>query len=51
VQPVRRHDAAHGLVLHVLELRQQHRLRLTVESHHAVAATVTTVRPVTDVRA
>jgi hypothetical protein len=25
---VRRHDAAHGLVLHVLELRQQHRLRL-----------------------
>ena len=26
--PVRRHDAAHGLVLHVLELRQQHRLRL-----------------------
>ena len=28
VQPVRRHDAAHRLVLHVLELRQQHRLRL-----------------------
>ena len=28
MQPVRRHDAAHGLVLHVLELRQQHRLRL-----------------------
>ena len=28
VQPVRRHDAADGLVLHVLELRQQHRLRL-----------------------
>jgi hypothetical protein len=28
---VRRDDAAHGLVLHVLELRQQHRLRL---SHH-----------------
>ena len=28
VQPVRRHDAAHGLLLHVLELRQQHRLRL-----------------------
>ena len=28
VRPVRRHDAAHGLVLHVLELRQQHRLRL-----------------------
>jgi hypothetical protein len=23
-----RNDAAHGLVLHVLELRQQHRLRL-----------------------
>jgi len=29
VQPVRRHDAADGLVLHVLVLRQQHRLRLT----------------------
>ncbi len=26
---LRRHDAAHGLVLHVLELRQQHRLRLS----------------------
>ena len=26
---VRRHDAADGLVLHVLELRQQHRLRLS----------------------
>jgi len=26
---VRRHDAAHGLLLHLLELRQQHRLRLT----------------------
>jgi hypothetical protein len=25
---VRRDDAAHGLVLHVLELRQHHRLRL-----------------------
>jgi hypothetical protein len=28
VQPVRRHDAAHRLVLHVLELRQQHGLQL-----------------------
>jgi hypothetical protein len=28
VQPVRRHDAAHRLLLHVLELREQHRLRL-----------------------
>ena len=28
VQPVRRHDAAHRLLLHVLALRQQHRLRL-----------------------
>ena len=28
LRPVRRHDAAHRLVLHVLELRQQHRLRL-----------------------
>ena len=30
VQPVRRHDAAHRLLLHLLELRQQHRLRLTM---------------------
>ena len=29
LRAVRRHDAAHGLVLHVLELRQQHRLRLS----------------------
>ena len=29
VRAVRRHDAAHGLLLHVLELRQQHRLRLS----------------------
>ena len=28
LQPVRRDDAAHRLVLHVLQLRQQHRLRL-----------------------
>ena len=28
LRPVRRHDAAHRLLLHVLELRQQHRLRL-----------------------
>ncbi len=28
VRDVRRHDAAHGLVLHVLELREQHGLRL-----------------------
>ena len=32
LQPVRRHDAAHGLLLHVLELRQQHRLRLDAGS-------------------
>jgi hypothetical protein len=32
VQPVRRHDAAHRLVLHLLKLRQQHRLRLTFDS-------------------
>ena len=36
LQPVRRHDAAHGLVLHVLELRQQHRLRL-IGRHISVA--------------
>ena len=29
LQPVRRHDAAHRLLLHLLELRQQHRLRLS----------------------
>ena len=29
LRPVRRHDAAHRLVLHVLELRQQHGLRLS----------------------
>ena len=28
MRPVRRHDAAHGLLLHLLELRQQHRLRV-----------------------
>ena len=28
VLPVRRHDAAHRLLLHLLELRQQHRLRV-----------------------
>ena len=31
VQPVRRHDAAHRLLLHVQQLRQQHRLRLTCD--------------------
>src|SRR5439155_7009632 len=30
VRAVRRHDAAHRLVLHVLELREQHRLRVTL---------------------
>ena len=29
LRPVRRHDAAHRLVLHVLELREQHGLRLS----------------------
>ena len=29
MRDVRRHDAAHGLVLHVLELREQHGLRLS----------------------
>ena len=37
VHPVRRHDAAHGLVLHVLELRQQHRLRLIARIDPAIA--------------
>ena len=30
LRDVRRHDAAHRLVLHVLELREQHRLRLII---------------------
>ena len=30
LRPVRRDDAAHRLLLHLLELRQQHRLRLTL---------------------
>ena len=33
VRPVRRHDAAHRLVLHVLELREQHGLRLRGASY------------------
>ena len=37
LHPVRRHDAAHGLVLHVLELRQQHRLRLILRIDIAIA--------------
>ncbi len=38
MQPVRRHDAAHGVLLHLLELRQQHglRLRVSVEGHQTV---------------
>ena len=41
VRAVRRHDAAHGLVLHVLELRQQHRVRLmTVKCHELFSADV-----------
>ncbi len=32
LRAVRRHDAAHGQLLHVLELRQQHRLRLIFSS-------------------
>src|SRR5829696_7098870 len=31
LRDVRRHDAAHRLVLHVLELREQHGLRLSEE--------------------
>jgi hypothetical protein len=37
LHPVRRDDAAHGLVLHVLELRQQHRLRLILRIEIAIA--------------
>jgi hypothetical protein len=33
MQPVRRHDAAHGVVLHVLELREQHGVRVIVKRH------------------
>ena len=35
LRDVRRHDAADRLVLHVLELREQHRLRLIVEVHRS----------------
>ena len=50
MQPVRRHDAAHGVLLHVLELRQQHRLRLSwaelsVERHPSVPVTSSDVQP------
>ncbi len=41
LRDVRRHDAANGLVLHVLELREQHRLRLSVEGHGTVSGNVT----------
>ncbi len=44
VQPVRRHDAADGLVLHVLILRQQHRLRLRVEGRRISASSVARVQ-------
>ena len=43
VQPVRRHDAAHRLLLHVLELREQHRLRMKMSA--AAGALTTTRRP------
>jgi len=35
---VRRHDAAHRLVLHVLELREQHGLRVAVKCHELYSA-------------
>ena len=38
LRPVRRDDAAHRLVLHVLELREQHRLRLSVDVQSNVIA-------------
>jgi hypothetical protein len=37
---VRRDDAAHGLVLHVLVVRQQHGLRVVVERHRFVPVSV-----------
>ena len=46
VRAVRRHDAAHGLLLHVLELREQHRLRVIVKCHELFSADV----PVSSVR-
>ena len=46
LQPVRRHDAAHRLLLHVLELRQQHRLRLiTVRAEHPFRPSPYWVKP------
>ena len=44
VQPVRRHDAAHRLLLHLLELRQQHRLRLSHDSRRISASSVARVQ-------
>jgi hypothetical protein len=37
MRDVRRHDAADRLVLHVLELREQHGLRLIVDVHSIVS--------------
>ena len=37
LRPVRRHDAAHRQLLHVLLVRQQHRLRLNVERYQEVS--------------
>ncbi len=44
VQPVRRHDAADGQLLHVLQLRQQHRLRLRLDSRRLTASSVACVQ-------
>jgi hypothetical protein len=52
VRTMRRDDAAHGVVLHVLLLRQQHRLRLkaanlriSASSALAVLSTASSLRP------
>ena len=37
LRPVRRHDAAHGLLLHLHELREQHRLRIDQSASARVA--------------
>ena len=44
LRPVRRHDAAHRLLLHVLQLRQQHRFRLIVSVHFDVPSFGTSQR-------
>ncbi len=51
LQPVRRHDAAHGLLLHMFIVRQQHRLRLRPDSRRATASSLARVQKHTSLSA